>query len=204
MESSDAGTREKEGAQYSLTGTDALVKILERGQLSKFGFVLFRTYYRDEASWQQFVEEYERILRAELNSAGSNSAGDTHDILKKVRMDIVSDDCMENKVPAHIAFAYRLFEDIEPGLKTKMCLIVDKECIESVTLNDSQSVPFVKAVDVILGADAESAFPCVIKVAISSLLARFYPALANCDTVWEIATEGDSIWKDWPNLDGVV
>ncbi|BCS28188.1 uncharacterized protein APUU_61236S [Aspergillus puulaauensis] len=73
-----------------------------------------------------------------------------------------------------------------------MCLIVDEESVESVISTDSH-VPFVKAVGVILGTDAESAFPRVIKVVITSLLARFYPALAKCDTVWDIAPDNGII-----------
>ncbi|KAL4863001.1 hypothetical protein BDV12DRAFT_178047 [Aspergillus spectabilis] len=190
------------GNQSPLTGTKALLKILERGQWDKFGFVLFRTFYGNDALWLRFVEEYEPLLRAEITSADPSL--ETHNISDKVKIDIVSDDCMDNKIPAHIAMVYRMFSDIEPGLKTKMCLVADRECMESVTTKGSSSVPFVKAVDVILGADAESAFPRVIKVAVSSLLARFYPALANCDTVWEIVSDGDDIWTDWPGLaDGV-
>ncbi|KAJ0417263.1 P-loop containing nucleoside triphosphate hydrolase protein [Aspergillus carlsbadensis] len=185
-----------DGHNSPLTGLEALKNILDREGWDKFGFVLFRTYYKDEPWWERFVEQYNTILRAGL---GSPSQADTSEILRKVHMEIVSDDCMANKIPAHIALAYRIFSDIEPGLKTKMCLIVDKESMESIASTDTQSVPFVKAVDVVLGADAESAFPRVIKVAISSLLARFYPALANCDTVWEIAPNDDQIWIDWPD-----
>ncbi|KAL3471154.1 hypothetical protein BJX99DRAFT_238029 [Aspergillus californicus] len=186
-----------EGVESSLTGPESLSKLLRNEGYTKFGFILFRTFYCDESLWERFLDEYDSLLFAELKSKGFS------DILGKVYMDIVSDDCMENKIPAHIAFVYRLFDDIERGLKTKMCLIVDKECMESVTIKDSQSVPFVKAVDVNLGEERDSAYPRVMKVAISSLLARFYPALANCDTVWEIATDiaadSDIIWTDWPD-----
>ncbi|KAL2816532.1 P-loop containing nucleoside triphosphate hydrolase protein [Aspergillus granulosus] len=191
------GRAATDGHNSPLAGTEALKNILDREGYDKFGFVLFRTYYREGQLWEQFIERYNVILREELRFA--QSAGDTDDLLRKVQMEIVSDDCMANKIPAHIALAYRIFSDIEPGLKTKMCLIVDKESMESIAVADPQSVPFVKAVDVVLGADAESAFPRVIKVAISSLLARFYPALANCDTVWEIAPGDDEVWVDWPS-----
>ncbi|CEL04023.1 hypothetical protein ASPCAL05157 [Aspergillus calidoustus] len=195
-ETDRAVTDGHDGHNSPLTGLEALKNILDREGWDKFGFVLFRTYYTDESLWERFVEQYNATLRAGL---GSPSQADTSEILEKVHMEIVSDDCMANKIPAHIALAYRIFSDIEPGLKTKMCLIVDKESMESIAGTDSQSPPFVKAVDVVLGADAESAFPRVIKVAISSLLARFYPALANCDTVWEIAPSDDEVWIDWPD-----
>ncbi|KAI9368523.1 hypothetical protein BJX61DRAFT_546448 [Aspergillus egyptiacus] len=184
---------ESPGSRSPSLGPGALAQILEREKWNKFGFVIFRTSYRDEKLWQQFLEEYESLLRAELNSANP-------ELLSKVHMEMVSDDCMDNKIPAHIALAYRLFDDIEPGLRTKMCLIVDQECMESVTVKHPNAVPFVKAVDVVLGTDVQSEYPRVIKVAISSLLARFYPALVNCDTVWEIASDGDTIWEDWPNI----
>ncbi|KAL3456376.1 hypothetical protein BJX64DRAFT_41435 [Aspergillus heterothallicus] len=186
-----------EGHSSPLTGTEALKTIMSREGWDKFGFVLFRTYYREEALWERFVERYNMILREELSSAQSADGSD--DLLRRVQIEIVSDDAMANKIPAHIALAYRILSDIDPGLKTKMCLIVDKESMESIAVESSHSIPFVKAVDVVLGADAESAFPHVIKVAISSLLARFYPALANCDTVWEIAPGNDEIWLDWPS-----
>ncbi|KAL3448195.1 hypothetical protein BJX65DRAFT_74205 [Aspergillus insuetus] len=191
-----AVTEGHDGHNSPLTGLEALKNILDREGWDKFGFVLFRTYYKDEPLWERFVDQYNTILRARL---GLPSQADASEILRKVHMEIVSDDCMANKIPAHIALAYRIFSDIEPGLKTKMCLIVDKESMESIAGTDTPSVPFVKAVDVVLGADAESAFPRVIRVAISSLLASFYPALANCDTVWEIAPTDDEVWIDWPD-----
>ncbi|KAL5342187.1 hypothetical protein BJX70DRAFT_337930 [Aspergillus crustosus] len=187
------------GEQPPLTGPNALLDIIRRERWDNFGFVLFRTFYRDESLWLRFVKEYEPLLRSEITFA--RSGDDAQAILDKLKMDIVSDDCMDDKIPEHISMAYRMFSDVEPGLQTKMCLVVDQECMESVAAKSSSTVPFVKAVDVVLGADAESAFPRVIKVAVSSLLARFYPALANCDTVWEIASDGDDVWIDWPGLE---
>ncbi|KAL4876344.1 hypothetical protein BJY04DRAFT_142942 [Aspergillus karnatakaensis] len=122
-------TNEDRGeGQSPLTGTKALLKILECEKWEKFGFVLIRTFYKNEALWLQFLEKYEPLLHQEIIAA--DLPFDAHELLNKVEMDIVSDDCMDNKIPEHVAMAYRMFSDVEPGLKTKMCLMVDQECME--------------------------------------------------------------------------
>lgn len=44
-----------------------LVEILERNQWQDdWGFVLFRTDYTDEARWERFAEEFNRIIDASI------------------------------------------------------------------------------------------------------------------------------------------
>ena len=180
-------------------GVHALVLLVERAGWDDFGFLVFRTDYRDEALWERFLDEWDPTLQEGLDAApaGLNVEG----IREKVYMKMVSDDCMADKIPEHIALGYRMFDeddDIEPGLKTKMCLMVDEECMRSVTERKPGSVPFVKAVDVTLGATPNLDYPGVFKVAISSLLTEFYPALASCQSISEIAPAAGEIWKHAP------
>ena len=87
---------------------------------------------------------------------------------------------------------------VEPGLDTKMCLMVDAECIASVI--DPQSTdkfpPFVKAVDVELCIDGPQDYDGHFKVAITSLMLGFYLALQGSDHPSELVPEGDRIWED--------
>ncbi|KAL3417476.1 hypothetical protein PVAG01_10486 [Phlyctema vagabunda] len=51
-------------------------------------------------------------------------------------MKVVDNDVIIGKLYADVALAFRFFErdiDVEPGLGTKMWLIVDAKCISSVT-----------------------------------------------------------------------
>jgi hypothetical protein len=88
---------------------------------------------------------------------------------------------------------------VEPGLDTKMCLMVDAECISSVIdprTADNKSPPFVKVVDVELCIDGPQDYVGYFKVAITSLILEFYLALHECDHPSELAIEGDRIWED--------
>lgn len=97
---------------------------------------------------------------------------------------------------------WREDSDIEPGLDTKMCLIVDAECIASVmdarTDDEKKAIPpFVKAVDVSppTGGYVDEEYGGVFKVAISSLVLEFWPALRIFGHPSELAPFADPVWE---------
>lgn len=86
--------------------------------------------------------------------------------------------------------------DLEPGLRTSMCLMVDEECMRSVVERTPDSTPFLKAVDPLLATDQELDYPGVFKVSIASLITKFYPALSEY-TPDELAPKTeDGIWTE--------
>ncbi|KAI5211073.1 hypothetical protein AUEXF2481DRAFT_652933 [Aureobasidium subglaciale EXF-2481] len=161
-----------------------LVKLIEEAGWDDNGPVVSRTYLADASLWKQFIELWDPILQCTMDaapdSAGFECIGD------RLQVRIVDDEALGNKCPDDVAFAHRLCEDdddseevgfLEPGLRTRMCLFVDQECMESVTAPRADALLFVKAVSVRLGTTRwpEQAF--VSKVAIESLITEVYPAL---------------------------
>src|SRR5215471_16632929 len=59
---------EDEGAAAS-GGVHALVRLVEQAGWDNFGFLVFRTDYRDEGLWERFHEEWEPILQEGLDAA---------------------------------------------------------------------------------------------------------------------------------------
>jgi hypothetical protein len=75
--------------------------------------------------------------------------------------------------------------------------MVDEECMRSVVgwMNgDGRSVPFVKAVDVMLG-DEELGYSGVFRVAIASLFTEFFVAQVECGETVELVPAGDGVWR---------
>jgi hypothetical protein len=179
-----------------------LLDHVEQSGLDIFGFVLFRTYYScDDESWEAFQDGFYDIMDEGIAAASP----DFDRIEDKVFIRIVSDDSLKNQSPEVVIMAYLVCmeeeeeatdgddeeawgDEIEPGLTTSMCIMVDEECIRSVL--DKSATPFVKAVDVATGAGQ------VIKVAIASLVPAFYAALlvySSADVASKVSDDG--IWR---------
>jgi hypothetical protein len=125
-------------------------------------------------------------------------------------MNTVDDDSLANESAERVAFAYQLcaedIEDDEPedrlvaGLQAHMCLMVDGECIRSVVGSESgggDGVLFVKAVDVTLGLDGVDGgldYSEVFRVAIRSLITKFYPALLARGKTVDLMPADGGVW----------
>jgi hypothetical protein len=181
-----------------------LLDYVEQSDLEIFGFVVFRTCYScDDKSWEVFQEGF-----YELIDEGIAAASPEFDRIEdRVFMRIVSDDSLKNQSPEGVALAYLMCmeeeeakdsddeegwgDEIEPGLTTSMCIMVDEECIRSVL--DKSATPFVKAVEIAAGTSQTTK---VIKVAIASLVPAFYAALlvySSADVASKVSDDG--IWR---------
>lgn len=89
-------------------------------------------------------------------------------------------------------------ERLEPGLKTRMCLFVDEQCMRSVTTPSPSTPPYVKAVDVELGSTTQQRPGAISRVSIKDLVTHFYPALWLSD-IADIADlrplKEDQVWS---------
>src|SRR5436189_2074541 len=47
-------------------GVHALIRLVERAGWDDFGFLVFRTDYRDEALWERFLDEWDPTLQGGL------------------------------------------------------------------------------------------------------------------------------------------
>ncbi|EPS28945.1 hypothetical protein PDE_03891 [Penicillium oxalicum 114-2] len=193
------------GADQILENLEALVELVEEEDWSDFGFLVFRTHYSDEPLWENFMAQYDEFLDQGINAAPVESGIER--IRDRIFLKFVSDEAMAGEPPARVAYAYRLSVEemdddaendrLEPGLHTRMCLMVDEECLHSVVdvkSKPSSPAPFLKAVDVTLG-ERQLMYSGTFKVAIASLITKFYPALLTCEDIVELAppTE-DAIW----------
>lgn len=187
----------------SLDNLKTLVSLVEDEGWEDFGFVLIRTYYSDESLWEHFLDKYCDVVDEGLDAAPPASGIER--IRDRVLLRIVSDEALANASPAQVALAYRLCaeevedyeedERLQPGLHTRMCLMVDEECMRSVVDRNrdvnSPTVPFLKAVDIALGEE-ELTYTGVFKVALASLITKFYPALLGCRETADLVQDG--IW----------
>lgn len=182
-----------------------LVTLVEEEAWSDFGFVLFRTDYTNEQQWQAFLEAKDQILSEAITNAPPESG--LSRITDRMYLKQISNEALAGITPEQVAIAYRSLEEaegessedgIEPGLRTNVCLMVDGECMRSVVEGE---VPFVKAVDVLLGEEEveEAAYSGVFRVAICSLFTEFYLAQVECGEVGELVPEGDGVWR-YPSL----
>ncbi|KAL5364430.1 hypothetical protein BJX96DRAFT_132632 [Aspergillus floccosus] len=202
------GTGEDEADQTDSTTLDnlgTLILLVEEEDWPDFGFLVFRTHYSDELLWEKFLAQYEAILDEGIIAAPAGYGIDR--IRDRIFLKFVSDEAMAGESPARVAYAYRLCveemdddaeEDrLEPGLHTRMCLMVDEECMRSVVdmgPGSRSPAPFMKAVDVTLGEQRLS-YSGTFKVAIASLITKFYPALLGCQNTSDLVPPNkDAIW----------
>lgn len=183
-----------------------LVDLVEDEGWSDFGFLLFRTHYSDEKLWEAFLEAKDQLLTETINNAPSESG--LSRITDRMYLKQVSNEALRDIMPEQVAIAYRSLEEaegegessedkIEPGLRTNVCLMVDEECMRSVLEwreAGDRSVPFVKAVDVMLGEE-ELSYSGVFRVAISSLFTEFYIVQVECGETVDLVPDGDGIWR---------
>lgn len=119
-----------------------LLDYVEQSDLEIFGFVVFRTCYScDDESWEAFQDGF-----YDLMDEGIAAASPEFDRIEdRVFMRIVSDDSLKTQSPEDVALAYLVCmeeeeatdsddeedwgDEIEPGLTTSMCIMVDEECI---------------------------------------------------------------------------
>lgn len=184
----------------------ALVKLVEENCWNDFGFVVFRTYFGDEQLWEGFRESWDPLLQHGFDVAPASMGLDR--VRDKLLMKMVDDEMTDGAIAEDVASAYRLFtededeldedEKLEPGLKTRMCLFVDEQCMRSVTTSSTGTPPFVKAVDVELNSTTQQRPGAVFRVAIKDLATHFYPALWLPD-IADIADlrplEEDHVWN---------
>ncbi|GIJ90478.1 hypothetical protein Asppvi_009433 [Aspergillus pseudoviridinutans] len=200
------GTGEAEADQTNSTTLEnlkTLVSLVEEEDWPDFGFLVFRTYYSDEPLWEKFLVQYDAFLDEGISAAPAESGIER--IRDRIFLKFVSDEAMAGEPPARVAYAYRLSAEemdddaeedrLEPGLHTRMCLMVDEDCMRSVVdAKPGSPAPFMKAVDVTLGEQRLS-YSGTFKVAIASLITKFYPALLDCqDTSDLVPPTEDAIW----------
>jgi hypothetical protein len=181
-----------------------LLDYVEQSDLEIFGFVVFRTCYScDHKSWEAFQDGFYDLMDEGIAAASP----EIDRIEDRVFMRIVSDDSLKDQSPEGVALAYLVCmeeeeatdsdeeedwgDEIEPGLTTSMCIMVDEECTRSVL--DKSATPFVKAVEIAAGTDQTTK---VIKVAIASLVPAFYAALLVYSSA-HVASKvsDDGIWR---------
>jgi hypothetical protein len=187
----------------TLENLQTLVSLVEEEDWPDFGFLVFRTYYSDEPLWEKFLAQYDAVLEEGIDAAPAESGIER--IRDRIFLKVVSDEAMAGEPPARVAYAYRLCAEemdddaeedrLEPGLHTRMCLMVDEECMRSVVdAKPGSPAPFMKAVDVTLG-EQQLSYSGAFKVAIASLITKFYPALLDCqDTSDLMPPTEDAIW----------
>jgi hypothetical protein len=166
-----------------------LVKLVEEHGWEDFGFLVFRTYFRNDTLWEQFRELWDPILQHGFDAADESEGLDR--IRDRLLMKTVDDDMTDGASAEGVAAAYRLFtededeleqdEKLEPGLRTRMCLFVDEECMRSVVEPRTDIPPFVKAVDVELGTATQQRVGATFRFAVKDLVTHFYPALLLSD-----------------------
>lgn len=193
---------------------ELLVARVESAGWENFGFWAFRVDYSDEALWERFDVEFFKLLNEGIQAAPVESGMSRID--DNVFIRYVSDEDLANQGPEGISYAYQLsLEDDppdedddesaegwpktpEPGMTTSMCLMLDEESMRSVVDRKPGSTPFVKAVNATLCQPKGKTlpYPGSFKVAVTSLITKFYPALMLYDPADVAATARDGLWTD--------
>lgn len=193
-----------------------LVQRAETEHWDNFGFWAFRVHFSDPDLWEGFEAGFFHLLNEGIAAAPAESGMSRLDDNVMVRF--VSDEDIANQGPEGVSYAYQLCIDEEqgpeddedadaegwpeapePGMVTSMCLMVDEECMRSVVGRTPGSTPFVKAVDASLHRSEGKKLPYsgCFKVAVRSLITKFYAALLLYDPADIAATVPDSgVWTD--------
>lgn len=181
-----------------------LVEILERNQWQDdWGFVLFRTDYTDEARWERFAEEFNRIIDASIEEMVDERSKEG------VMVKMVVDENLQGASYGEIAQwadlqhhqvvigawdlkqrCARLYASVKeagevpPGLDLPMCLVVDADTIVSVVENHEQ--PYIVAASTRYhSSQAQGNEDGHFKVALKLLLPDLYPLLASGGFDWQ-------------------
>lgn len=208
---------------------DLVADIEEVSNGDIFGFMLFRTDFTNDTLWDTFRKRFYELL-GESIAAAEKSEPDFSSIQEKIFMRFVDDKTFADQPPIGIAAAYQtcLDEDefdeevdhedawgdaLEPGMTTTMCLMIDEECLQSVTneaaaagaagaAGADPSEPFVKAVDNLLDISDDVGYPGTFKVSIRSLMPNLYAALRVYKPI-DVASKvsSDGIWRSMGSWD---
>ncbi|KAJ6780673.1 hypothetical protein PWT90_01333 [Aphanocladium album] len=210
----------------SLENMQLLVHRVEAAEWAEIGFLVFRTFYKDEALWENFQQRFGEVVDGGIVAAPPDS-GLTR-ISNRVKLPLVSDYALVDLGPGGIAHIYRdsvsnLDSDsdeeeeehddqddqdsegshlasLDPGLRMPMCIMVDEECLLSMRRDGgADAVPFVKAVDVRLATNKELHYAGSFKVAVRALMSHFYAALQFYEPR-EIAAAVDKSTGIWTEM----
>lgn len=192
-----------------------LVKRVQAEGWKTFGFWAFRTHFSNETLWESFEAAFMELLDEGIAAAPADSGIAQLDDNVMVRF--VSDEIIANQGPEGVSYAYELClddadsdddeqdddagdwpDEPEPGMRTRMCLMVDEEVMRSVIDRKPGSTPFIKAVDASLHQQGSQPLPYAgtFKVAISSLITKFYAALLVYDVADVASAVRDGVWTD--------
>ncbi|KAM3499353.1 hypothetical protein MY10362_007375 [Beauveria mimosiformis] len=182
------------------------VKRMDSLGLDDYGFNLTRTHYEDEALWQTFRKQFDVALGRGLESAPEECADAVKRLDNKILTRFLDDLDFAHQGPEGVSAAFQIFcldqdseddeEDDEeegeegeededdaedddkpwshemgPGIIRSMCLMVDE-------------------------ASADLGYPGYFKVAIDSLMPKFYAAVGHFDLdKVAAAVDEDGIWR---------
>lgn len=210
-------------AAVSLDTMQRLVRHVEASQWAEIGFLVFRTYYADEALWEHFQQHFGEVVDAGLLAAPP--AAGLARISGRVKLPLVSDYALVDLGPGGVAHIYRdsisnldgdsddeededegdddagHLASLDPGLRMPMCLMVDEECLQSMRSDapDAPLLPFVKAVDVKLTTNKDLRYAGSFKVSVRALISHFYAALQFYEPI-DISAAVDKSTGFWTDM----
>lgn len=190
-------TDSPEPVNLAVQNIDSLTNLVESKGWSQFGFLVLRTFFDDEELWKRYAQLFDDSFEQGIRVASlGTSLGRVAD---RATTQLVSDMTLANTSPENVAMAYRLcaedegapgpesemeLGDLEEGMRTKVAVFIDRECVVESTRPDA--LPFVKAVDAKGNGD-------VVKVAVASLVV-FYAAAKEYEVSELVKMAADGIW----------
>ncbi|OAA76130.1 WW/Rsp5/WWP domain protein [Akanthomyces lecanii RCEF 1005] len=210
----------------SLHNMQRLVQHAEASQWAEIGFLVFRTYYADEALWEHFQRRFGEVVDGGIVTAPTE-AGLTR-ISSRVKLPLVSDYALVDLGPGGVAHIYRdsisnldgdsedeedeveeaegddegHLASLDPGLRMPMCIMVDEECLQSMCEDGADALPFVKAVDVKLTTNKDLHYSGSFKVSARALISHFYAALQFYEPI-DISNAVDKSTGVWTAMGNV-
>ncbi|PWY90626.1 hypothetical protein BO94DRAFT_545347 [Aspergillus sclerotioniger CBS 115572] len=173
---------------------DAVVQVVERAGFDDFGFIVFRADYSDEKYWDKWQELFLKRLDDSLAQASGGRR-----IEDKLFTPIFDDRDSINASLERIQEAYNSYDENEgvpPGLGTGMCLVVDKNAMESLLNPVAGEDPWVIAMDLSFDHSREvpeGEYPGYFRVAVDSVIPEFYP-FVSIMTPPELWASANPIW----------